>query len=103
VNIKDINDNAPLIDPPNKTEFIREGRNGAILLLKVEDADLVSENNFINSGLYRVLPALPSQWFLMPARLYPYQPLLQTVQIPDVSSKEGAVIGAVLDTRKFHH
>jgi hypothetical protein len=31
-----------------------------------------------------------------------YQPLLQRAQIPDVSSKEGAVIGAVLGTRKFH-
>jgi hypothetical protein len=39
---------------------------------------------------------LPSQWFLAPARLYAYQPLLQIAQIPDVSSKEGAVIGIVL-------
>jgi hypothetical protein len=31
-----------------------------------------------------------------------YQPLLQIAQIPDVSSKEDAVIGAVLGTRKFH-
>jgi hypothetical protein len=45
---------------------------------------------------------LPSQWFLAPARLYAYQPLLQIVQIPDVLSKEGAVIGAVLGTGKFH-
>jgi hypothetical protein len=36
------------------------------------------------------------QWFPAPARLYAYQPLLQIVQIPDVSSKDGAVIGAVL-------
>jgi hypothetical protein len=45
---------------------------------------------------------LPSQWFLTPARLYAYQPLLQIVQIPDVSSKDGTVIGAVFGTRKFH-
>jgi hypothetical protein len=41
---------------------------------------------------------LPSQWFHVPARLYAYQPLLQIAQIPDVLSKEGAVIGAVLST-----
>jgi hypothetical protein len=27
----------------------------------------------------------------------------ERAQIPAVSSKEGAVIGAVLSTRKFHH
>jgi hypothetical protein len=44
---------------------------------------------------------LPSQWFLAPARLYAYQPLaLQIAQIPDVSSKEGAVIGAVHAARE---
>jgi hypothetical protein len=42
---------------------------------------------------------LPSQWFLTRTRLYAYQPLLQ---ITEVSSKEGAVIGPVLGTRKFH-
>jgi hypothetical protein len=47
-------------------------------------------------------PTLPSQWFLTPARLNAYQPLLQIALIPDVSSKEGAVIAAVLSTRKFH-
>jgi hypothetical protein len=31
-----------------------------------------------------------------------YQSLLQIAQIPDVSLKEGAVIGAVFSTRKFH-
>jgi hypothetical protein len=36
---------------------------------------------------------LPSQWFLMPARLYAYQPLLQIAQILGASSKEDAVIG----------
>jgi hypothetical protein len=43
--------------------------------------------------------ALPSQWCPAPARLYAYQSLLvlQIAQIPEVSSKEGAVLG----TRKF--
>jgi hypothetical protein len=53
---------------------------------------------------FQLMPwvTLPSQWFLAPARLYAYQPLLQRAQIPEVSSKEGAVIGAVLSTRKLH-
>jgi hypothetical protein len=46
---------------------------------------------------------VPLQWFLVAARLYEYQPLQQIVQIPVVLLKEGAVIGAVLGTRKVHH
>jgi hypothetical protein len=49
------------------------------------------------------LVTLPSQWFLASTRHYAYQPLLHIAQILDVSSKEGAVIGAVLCTWKFHH
>jgi hypothetical protein len=67
-----------------------------------------SENEFVPWKLLTqktngtIKNTLPSQWFLVPARLYAYQPLLQLAQIPDVSSKEGAVISAVLSTRKFH-
>jgi hypothetical protein len=38
---------------------------------------------------------LPSQWFLAPARLR-VSTTAMIAQIPDVSLKEGAVIGAVL-------
>jgi hypothetical protein len=45
---------------------------------------------------------LPSQWFLASARLR-VSTTAAIAQIPGVSSKDGAVIGAVLGTRKFHH
>jgi hypothetical protein len=57
----------------------------------------------VRFGLYIMMTTLPSQWFPTPAILYAYQPLLQIAQIPDVSSMEGAVIGTVPSTRKFHH
>jgi hypothetical protein len=40
--------------------------------------------------------------FAVVSRAHAYQPLLQIAQIPGVSSKERAVVGAVLGTRKFH-
>jgi hypothetical protein len=60
--------------------------------------DLIWVHMMLNIMWSMQLSTLPSQWFLAPARLYAYQPLLQVAPIPDVSSKEGAVLGA----RKFH-
>jgi hypothetical protein len=45
---------------------------------------------------------LPSQWFLAPARLYAISTTATDGANSEVSSKEDAVIGAVLGTRKFH-
>jgi hypothetical protein len=48
--------------------------------------------------LIMVSDTLPSQWFLAPARLYP---LLETAQIPAVSSKEGAVVVPLHDSHLY--
>jgi hypothetical protein len=50
-----------------------------------------------------VSSTLPLQWFLAPTRLrLRVSTTATTAQIPAVSSKEGAVIGTVLSTGKFH-
>jgi hypothetical protein len=56
--------------------------------------------------LSKIMPKLapsytPSQWFLAPARLHVSTTATDSTN-SDVSSKEGAVIGAVLSKRKFH-
>jgi hypothetical protein len=60
-------------------------------------------NFFVWEGVFIFIAksTLPRSGFSRPHD-YAYQPLLQIAQIPDVSLKEGAVIGAVLGTRKFH-
>jgi hypothetical protein len=62
----------------------------------------VSTNSLIPNALSLLYPTLPSQWFLAPARLLCVSTTATIAQIPDVSSKEGAVIGALLSKWKFH-
>jgi hypothetical protein len=61
-------------------------------------------HNDNNNNIYYIIiytALYPSHWFLVPARLRVSTTAI--AQIPDISSEEGAVIGAVLSTRKFHH
>jgi hypothetical protein len=66
-----------------------------IFTLRIASAKPVQVNIFRHAAIneYYAITTLPLQWFLTPARLYAYQPLLQIAQIPDVLSKEGAVLG----------
>jgi hypothetical protein len=56
-------------------------------------------SNVLESLEMHNLATLPSQWFLAPARLYTYQPLLQIAQIPMFCRKR-ALLSALYSARE---
>jgi hypothetical protein len=48
---------------------------GAKLMITTQDKSVMKMQNFTEAKL--MFATLPSQWFLVPARLYAYQPLLR--------------------------